>query len=398
MIKNKIKIAPFWKRNKLVLKLFNIFGKKNIKLVGGAVRESLNNQITNDLDFAINIQPDLVKKKLEINNIKFTDKSKNHGTVSIFTKDFVIEITSARRDIKTFGRKAEVKFINSFSEDAKRRDFTINSIYSDLEGNLFDPFNGVKDLEKNTIKFIGNPLNRIEEDNLRILRYFRFVGTYTSNESQLHLKSLNICLENFSKIKTLSKERVHLEFCKLLLSEHVSFVLLILKNNNLLNILINGLQKISLKSINSLSQLPKELIIRIAYLLKKTKINISDLNKNLKISKKNLVKLKNIFAIKSLINSENEAKVNKYYYGKEVALINYKLNQFINKKNVNSNILNILNTWRVPTLPLNGEDVIKYKRIRGKEVGIIIAKIEKWWVKNHFLPMRKECIKKLKSI
>ena len=111
---------PFWKKNNLVLKLFNIFGEKNIKLVGGAVRVALNNTKTKDLDFAVNIRPDLVKQKLEKNNIKFKDKSKGHGTISIFSKDYVIEITSLRKDIKTFGRKAKVGFVNSFEADAKR--------------------------------------------------------------------------------------------------------------------------------------------------------------------------------------------------------------------------------------------------------------------------------------
>ena len=398
MRNKKIKFVPFWKKNKLVLKLFTIFGEKNIRLVGGAVRVALNNDKTNDLDFAINMRPDLLKQKLEKNDIKFKDKSKGHGTVSIFSKDYIIEITSLRKDIKTFGRKAKVGFINSFEEDAKRRDFTINSIYSDLEGSLFDPFDGVKDLKKNKIRFIGIPIDRIKEDNLRLLRYFRFVGTYTSNEQQLHLKSLNACIENFSKIKTLSKERVQIEFNKLLLSKNVSFSLSILKKHNLLNFLIEGLQRISNKSIIALNQLPKEKIIRIAYLIKETKIKIIDLNKNIKISNSNALKLKNILSIKVIIKSENDAKINKYYYGEEIALTNYKLNQFINKKKVNNKILNVLKTWIAPKLPINGDDVIKYKKINGKEIGIVLSKIERWWVKNCFLPTRKECLKKLKSI
>ena len=398
MRNKKIKFVPFWKKNKLVLKLFTIFGEKNIRLVGGAVRVALNNDKTNDLDFAINMRPDLLKQKLEKNDIKFKDKSKGHGTVSIFSKDYIIEITSLRKDIKTFGRKAKVGFINSFEEDAKRRDFTINSIYSDLEGSLFDPFDGVKDLKKNKIRFIGIPIDRIKEDNLRLLRYFRFVGTYTSNEQQLHLKSLNACIENFSKIKTLSKERVQIEFNKLLLSKNVSFSLSILKKHNLLNFLIEGLQRISNKSIIALNQLPKEKIIRIAYLIKETKIKIIDLNKNIKISNSNALKLKNILSIKVIIKSENDAKINKYYYGEEIALTNYKLNQFINKKKVNNKILNVLKTWTAPKLPINGDDVIKYKKINGKEIGIVLSKIEKWWIKNYFLPVRKECLKKLKSI
>ena len=398
MRNKKIKFVPFWKKNNLVLKLFNIFGEKNIKLVGGAVRVALNNTKTKDLDFAVNMRPDLVKQKLEKNNIKFKDKSKGHGTISIFSKDYVIEITSLRKDIKTFGRKAKVGFINSFEEDAKRRDFTINSIYSDLEGNLFDPFDGVKDLIKNKIKFIGIPINRIKEDNLRLLRYFRFVGAYASNEEQLHLASLNACVENFSKIKTLSKERVQIEFNKLLLSKNVGFAFSILKKHNLLNFLIDGLQKMSNKSISSLNELPSEKIIRIAYLIKVTKIKTADLNKNIKIGNSNVVKLQNILSIKGLIKSEDKAKINKYYYGEEVTLTNYKLNQFINKKKVNNKILNVLKTWTAPKLPINGDDVIKYKKINGKEIGVVLSKIERWWVKNCFLPTRKECLKKLKSI
>ncbi len=398
MKNKKIKFVPFWKKNNLVLKLFNVFGENNIKLVGGAVRVALNNEKTNDLDFAINMRPELVKQKLKKNDIKFKDNSKGHGTVSIFSKDYVIEITSLRIDIKTFGRKAKVGFINSFEEDAKRRDFTINSIYSDLEGNLFDPFDGLEDLENNKIKFIGIPTDRIKEDNLRLLRYFRFVAAYSSNKKQLHLKSLNACIENFSKIKLLSKERVQIEFNKLLLSKNVSFSLSVLKKHNLLNFLIEGLQKMSNKSISSLNKLPKEKIIRIAYLIKETKIKLVDLNKNISISNSNVSKLKNVLSIKEPIKFEHEAKINKYYFGEEVALTNYKLNQFIHKKKINNEIINVLKTWIAPKLPINGDDVIKFKKINGKEIGIVLSKIERWWVKKCFLPAREECLKKLKSI
>ena len=108
--------------------------------------------------------------------------------------------------------------------------------------------------------------------------------------------------------------------------------------------------------------------------------------------------MQNILSIKNVIKSENEAKVNKYYYGEEVALINYELNQIINKKKVNNKIIKVLKNWMAPKLPINGDDVIKYKKISGKEIGIVLKKIESWWVKNCFLPVRKECLEKLKSI
>ena len=203
MQNKKTNFKAFWKKNKLVLKLFNIFGKENIKIVGGAVRLALKGDETNDLDFAVKLKPDLVKKKLAKGNIKFIDNSKGHGTVSIFTKDCVIEITSIRKDLETYGRQAKIELAYSFEEDSKRRDFTINSIYSDLEGNFYDPYKGISDLNKKIIKFIGNPLERIEEDNLRLLRYFRFIGVYSDSEDQLHVKSLIASVDNSSKIQFL---------------------------------------------------------------------------------------------------------------------------------------------------------------------------------------------------
>ena len=388
----------FWRKNKLVLKLFNIFGKENIKIVGGAVRLAIKGNETNDLDFAVRFKPDLVKKRLSRGNIKFIDNSKGHGTVSIFSKECVYEITSIRKDLETYGRQAKIEFAYSFEEDAQRRDFTINSIYSDLEGNFYDPYKGISDLNKKIIKFIGNPLKRIEEDNLRLLRYFRFVGVYCDKEDQLHLKSLNASIANFSKIQFLSKERIQLEFFKLIVSDNVSLVILILKKNNLLNFLVKGLQKINKKDIKLLNKLPKEVIIRVAFLIIKTQIKVIDFKECLKISNRDVTKLQTILSIKNLIRNENDAKVHKYYYGDQISITNYLLNQFIEEKKIKKKILNILESWQPPQLPINGNDIIQYKNITGKNVGAVLKSIEKWWVKSSFIPGRKECLEKIKSI
>jgi len=394
----KTNFKAFWKKNKLVLKLFNIFGKENIKIVGGAVRLALKGDKTNDLDFAVKYKPDLVKQKLAKGNIKFVDNSKGHGTVSIFSKDCIIEITSIRKDIETYGRQAKIEFANSFEEDSKRRDFTINAIYSDLEGNFYDPYKGISDLSKKVIKFIGNPLKRIEEDNLRLLRYFRFIAVYCDKVTQLHKKSLNTSIDNFSRIQFLSKERIRLEFFKFIIADNISLVLLILKKNNLLNFLIKGLQNINKKDIKLINKLPKQVIIRVAYLVTKAQMKVIDVQEGLKMSNHDVAKLKKILSIKSLIRNEIDAKVHKYYYGDEISITNYLLNQFIEEKKINKKILNILESWYPPQLPVNGNDIIKYKNIIGKDVGTVLIKIEKWWVKSSFIPGRKECLEKIKSI
>ena len=396
MKKNKIKAQTFWAKNLEIVKLFEIFGSDKLKLVGGAVRCALRKEETTDLDFAIKLSPQLVKKKLTNNNIRFLDKSKGHGTVSILVQNIPLKLLVLEK-ISNYGRKAEVKYIETFSEDATRRDFTINSIYSDLDGNIYDPNNGVSDLEKNIIRFIGNPEVRIKEDFLRVLRYFRFLGVYCDSEKYLNKKAFQTCVKNFHKVSHLSKERVKMEFFKLILSKNVNFSMLMLKKNKLLDFLIEDLQSISAKNIRKINYLPKEIIIRLAFLMKETKMNIQNVKKSLNLSKNDVSLLSNILSIKINVNSEFEARINKYFYGKEVSKASYLIFQLLKNKKANNKILDVFNNWKVPSLPINGKDIVKINNINGKQVGVCLKRIEKWWVKGNFLATRKQCLQKLKS-
>ena len=138
-----------------------------------------------------------------------------HGTITARIEEKNFEITSLRKDVSTDGRRAVVEFTDDWAEDAIRRDFTINSIYSDKEGNLFDPNEGVKDLKNGKIEFIGDPEKRIKEDYLRILRYVRFFLNYSKNEHKLNVKK--VIKQNISEIVKLSKERLIDELKKLVI-------------------------------------------------------------------------------------------------------------------------------------------------------------------------------------
>ena len=156
-----------------------------IRYVGGCVRKIINNEKVDDIDLATNIEPTKVKEALENKNLNYFETGIEHGTITALIENDKFEITSLRSDIKTDGRHAEIEFTTDWIKDAERRDFTINSIYADINGNLFDPFDGKKDLENGLIKFVGEPEKRIKEDYLRILRYFRFFALYSKNEHQL---------------------------------------------------------------------------------------------------------------------------------------------------------------------------------------------------------------------
>ena len=188
-----------------------------IRYVGGCVRKIINREVVDDIDLAVNLKPKDVCDALDKRNIKYYESGIEHGTITALINNIKFEITSLRRDIDTDGRHAKVEFSDNWKEDASRRDFTINSIYADIEGNLFDPFDGKKDLENGKINFVGDVELRINEDYLRVLRYIRFFLNYSQDKH--NPKIIKIIKKNLSGVSSISAERLLDEFQKLLKSK-----------------------------------------------------------------------------------------------------------------------------------------------------------------------------------
>ena len=191
----------------------NFSESSEIRYVGGSIRKIINKEKVDDIDLATNIAPKIVCEILRKNKISFYESGIEHGTITAKVHDYKFEITTLRKDISTDGRHAEVEFSNDWHEDASRRDFTFNAIYADLHGNLYDPFNGKKDLESGNVKFIGNPEKRIKEDYLRILRYVRFFLNYSKVDHKDSIKK--IIKQNINGISNISSERLLDEFKKI---------------------------------------------------------------------------------------------------------------------------------------------------------------------------------------
>ena len=184
---NLSKITPI---KKIFDSIKNYSSDAEIRYVGGCIRKIIKEEKVDDIDLATNLNPQQVCEALKKNHINFYETGIEHGTITAVIDNYSFEITSLREDVETDGRHAQVKFSTNWKKDATRRDFTINAIYADVDGNLFDPFNGKDDLEKGIIRFIGNPEERIKEDYLRILRYFRFFFSYS--KKNMNLKYLNL--------------------------------------------------------------------------------------------------------------------------------------------------------------------------------------------------------------
>ena len=398
---NKLKkvFFPFYK-SKDIKKLFDILEKdkqKNIQVamfVGGCVRNFLTYENVDDIDIASIFSPEEIKEKFKGSEFKIIDTGIEHGSVTIFLNTSKFEITTLRQDIKTDGRHAEVSFIDNWQQDSERRDFTINAIYMDRKGKIYDPQNGRQDLKKKEIKFIGEPSTRIEEDYLRIIRFIRFSLHY--NIKQSDLKIIEAIKLNLNGIKNLSKERILSELYKIFKLKNIN---IFLENEEIKNIFLiifpefkylNRLEKfLYLLKVNILTQTP-EIIFSILlvdekdnyeYFYHKYKTS-NKLKKDLSFIASNYVKFK-----EERNYLKKDLKKNVYKLGKDNII---KLLGFIYcveskiSTNLLNNIINEINKIEIPNFPFNGQYLIDQGLVDGKKIGFALKELEKEWVQNDF--------------
>ena len=392
-------------------KIFNAINNHSdtseIRYVGGCVRKIINKEEIDDIDLATNLNPQEVIYVLKKNNINFYETGIEHGTITVVIEDYKFEITSLREDVNTDGRHAEVKFSIDWKKDASRRDFTINSIYADVNGNLFDPFNGKNDLKNGSIKFIGDPEERIKEDYLRILRYLRFFLIYSNHKHDQ--KILKLLRKNISGISNLSKDRLFDELKKFITSK----VLIKLSNDRvsleLFEIIFPQLKNISIfKNPNFFAKSKldeKDMIFLISLLIVDKSDNFEFFIFKFNISKKDQQRLNiinNFFYEKITSKSFSEKNLNKifYYNGKQavIDILSYKL--FVSKK-IDKKLLDLLEIFKsksLPSMPINAKTLMAEHNIpEGKMLGNKLKMIEKEWVDNDFELSKKQIDKIISS-
>ena len=372
----------------------NFSSNSEIRYVGGCIRKIIIKELVDDIDLATNLNPQQVCEALRNNNIDYHETGIEHGTITAVINKHSFEITSLREDIKSDGRRAEVKFSTDWKIDASRRDFSINSIYSDEAGNLFDPFNGKEDLKKGIISFIGEPEQRIKEDYLRILRYFRFFLSYSNFKHDLNISK--IIKKNISGISNLSKERLIDELKKYFKSNLLTKLSRDKFSLEIFEIIFPQIKNIKIFSNpNKFAQTKiqeVDFIFLLSLLIIDKTDNLDYFIYKFNISKKDQKRLKsidNFYRDKITSKSFSEKNLNKifYYQGKQSAIdiISYKL--FCSKK-IDQNLLNLIDQFKSkvpPTMPINAKVLIeKYKLSEGKNLGIKLKNMEEEWVDNNF--------------
>ena len=378
-----------------------------IRYVGGCIRKIINKEKVDDIDLAVNLKPADVCNALKNKNIKYYESGIEHGTITALINDIKFEITSLRKDIDTDGRHAKVKFSDDWKEDASRRDFTINSIYADIEGNLFDPFNGKKDLERGKINFIGDVEKRIKEDYLRVLRYIRFYLNYSKDEHDP--KIIRTIKKNLSGVSDLSPERLLDEFQKLLRSDNFLKI-----TNNKYCLEIISLVFPQFKNISSFSKLNSFAIknfkkVDFIFLLSLMIIDGTDnvdyfiykfnLSKN---DKKRLISLNNFNSSKLNGKNFSEKNLNKFFYfnGRD-ALIDIIYFKIFKSNKVDIRLINLIDIFKnkeIPVMPLKADLLMeKYNIPEGRELGTKLKAIEETWTNNNFKISDKEVMKIVSS-
>ena len=364
---------------------------KAAMFVGGCVRKHLLNEEIDDIDIATSLTTDQIKKRFEGTKFNIIDSGIAHGTVTLVSKELKLELTTLRKDVKTDGRHAKIEYTDDWKEDSERRDFTINAIYLDINGKIFDPQLGTIDLKNHNVKFIGDPQKRIEEDYLRIIRFIRFS---LEHESKIEPTTIEAIKLNLDGIKKISKERILSELFKILRTKN--FVKLN-RNKHLKDIFLlifpelKNLERLSkLEAIMNKSNIDREILLAVL-LIDETnnheyfshKYNVSnDLKENLKLINENFIdvqKDKNFFL--------KDLKKNIYFFGKK-HLIALNILYFSNFKKTKLqdylNILNNINKINVPKFSFDGN----YLKENGMKEGALIGKtlklIEKEWLDNDF--------------
>ena len=398
------------KNNKGVYKIFGAINNYNdtseIRYVGGCVRKILNDEKTDDIDLATNLTPDQVKQCLEKNQIKFFETGIEHGTITAVIDDQNFEITTLRKDVKTDGRHAIVEYTTNWKEDSLRRDFSINSIYSDLDGNLYDPNSGHKDLNVGIIKFIGDPETRIKEDYLRIIRYLRFYTEYSKIDHEINI--IKIIKKNIEGLGKISKERQSNELKKILKLDNF---LKLFKNKTsceLFSLIFPQLK--NFKKLSKLSK-PQEKILKnksLNFVISFLVIDETD-NSDYFVYKYNLPNelkdkinfLKNNSLNKDITKIFNKKDLQKifYYEGKSstIDLIDFNLLYFKQSKKI-SELKTYFEKLDKPEFPIKAQLLINdYGLKEGRELGQKLKNLEMKWIENNFNLSKKDMEKVLSN-
>ena len=395
-----------------VLALLNGEGAET-RIAGGAVRNSLMGMPVADIDLATTLKPEDVVALADVDGIKAVPTGIEHGTVTLVADGAVFEVTTLRRDVKTDGRRAEVSFDAGWQEDASRRDLTINGLYADRNGDVIDLVGGLADIAAGTVRFIGDAAARVEEDYLRILRFFRFFAWY--GRFRPDADGLRACARARGKLATLSAERVWSELKKLLSAPDPGRALLWMRQSGVLTEVLPESEKWGIDAIPALVETGAALgwkpdpLLRLAAIVPPDAARLAAMAERLRLSRAEAALLQAFAEAPDIKPSMAGTALDRLLYrqGKSGMLIRLRLAVARTRPaEVSAAMTDHLalqalqkraEAFEKPVFPVSGSDLIAAGFKPGPDMGKTLAALEDFWIERNFAPDRETVLAQLEK-
>lgn len=365
-------------------------GGGEARIVGGAVRNTLLGLPVTDLDIATSVRPDDVLARAEMAGLGAVPTGMAHGTITIIADHKPFEVTTLRRDVETHGRHATVAFTEDWASDAHRRDFTINALYCDASGRLFDYTGGVDDLAAQRVRFIGRAEDRIAEDYLRILRFYRFTAAYGAGG--IDRESHEACAALQEGLDCISAERIRAELLKLLIAPHAPIVLSEMDETGILARVLGSAADVitcaRLAAIEACNTIPTDAVRRLYALAVLQPDDAARLRDRLRLSKMEYERLADLTLPERAFDpaeAEDAAKIYLYRKGstafRDGTLVSWARDLNAGPtSSAHHDRYKLADRWSPPILPISGKDVIALGIPPGPDIGHIIDTLDLWWM------------------
>jgi len=388
------------------------------RFVGGCVRDGLAKRTVKDIDIATTATPDEVMALLGKAEIRCIPTGIEHGTITAIVDGIPYEVTTLRVDRETDGRHASVDFTNDWIADARRRDFTFNALSANRAGDVYDPFNGIADLSYGRVCFIGRPADRIAEDYLRILRYFRFHATH--GRPPADRDALQACRSNVSHLANLSGERIRDEILKILNAPNPADIVLLMRGERILEQILpeagevgrlRALTWLTTRAV-TLDSVTLDPLRNLAGLLKPDggKQSAQGVASRWRLSNRDAARLGDMMEPLGIAPDAPEPVIRQKLYEcdteifRDRALLEWAKEVSIEARLPRARtqawiaLLELVEHWQQPTFPLTGSDVLELGVSPGPEVGKLLRTVEGWWQEQGFPDDRPACLGRLREI
>ena len=372
------------------------------------MRDALLDRAVKDVDIATPDAPEMVIRKLALADLKSVPTGLKHGTITAVASGYPFEVTTLRRDVETDGRHAEVAFTDDWQEDATRRDLTINAVYCDGDGTLYDPVGGLADIRAGKVRFVGEAAERITEDVLRILRFFRFFAHY--GQGEVDVEGYAACRKQAHLLHGLSVERVSAELLRTLGADDPAPTFRLMWDAGVLARVLSG--AMHLDHLNRLIDIEKQIgqpdpLRRLYALRLPDEAQVATLAGHLRLSKTQKQRLSGMARRpENLMPEINDKGLRRILYetGAQTVLDQTFVNQMLAVPASSgavadwNGLRSRVQDWQPRPLPVQGQDVLDLGVPPGPDVGVIVRQLEQWWIESDFRPDRSACLEQLKTL